>query len=52
MFEEIKRLLAEDAVLGMEDDEMVVFGKLNLDFVLLLEDSNVVLEGCLNDRSH
>lgn len=52
MLEEVERLFAEDAVLGVEDDEMVVLGKLDLDLVLLLEDGNVFLERGLNDRPH
>lgn len=52
MLEEIERLLAKDTVLGVENDEMVVFSKLNLDLILLLEDGNIFLERCLNDRSH
>lgn len=52
MLEEIERLLAEDAVLGVENDEMIVLGKFNLDLVLLLEDGYIFLESCLNDRPH
>lgn len=52
MFEEIERFLAEDGMLGVENNEMVVLGKLDLDFVFLLKDCNVFLERCLNDRPH